>query len=161
MWKDVPGWEDYIQVNEEGHIYSKRSNKERSLQGNKGYKWIRIWKDGKFHEVLVHRAVASAFLGSGDGLVVNHKDGNKSNNHVDNLEWVTQSENMKHAYKTGLKGVGESHGNSVLTEEIVLEARRLFVKGSRTNGVSALARKFNVNGATLDAAINYKTWRHI
>lgn len=161
MWKDVPGWEDYIQASRDGRIFSKRSNQERKLQGTRDYKWIKVWRDGKFHQIFVHRAVALTFIGPSNGMVINHKDGNKINNSVDNLEWVSQSDNMKHAYRSGLKGVGESHGMSVLTEDIVRESRKLFIKGSRTYGVSALARKFNVNGATLDAAINYKTWRHI
>ena len=161
-WRDVPGWEDYVQVSEDGRFYSKKSGQERSLQGGAGYKWIKIWKDGKFIQLFSHRAVALAFIPNPENKrVVNHKDGNKHNNYKGNLEWCTQSENLKHAYSTGLKGKGEEHGRAVLTEEIVREARASYRKGSRTSGACALAKKFGVNQATLWCAIKGQTWTHI
>lgn len=161
-WKDIPGWENYAQVSSDGRIYSKRSSQERKLQNTTGYNWVKIWKEGKFHQVFVHRAVALAFIPNPENKrVVNHKDGNKTNNTVENLEWCSQSENIKHAYSTGLKGIGEKHGKAVLTEEIVLEARSLYRKGSRTNGAVALAKKYGVNQATLWYALTRQTWTHI
>jgi hypothetical protein len=89
-------------INEQGEIYSHKTNK--TLTGtvyNTGYKMVRLTtKEGK-KGYAVHRLVAETFIPNPDNLpIVNHKDGNKLNNCVDNLEWVTQSENRVHAIKT-------------------------------------------------------------
>lgn len=64
-----------------------------------GYMEVRLWQDNKVYNRLVHRLVASAFLSNlDDKKEVNHKDGDKSNNKLNNLEWVTRSENQWHRY---------------------------------------------------------------
>jgi len=69
-----------------------------------GYIIAKLCKHAKYTYPKMHRLVAQMFIGEspGKGYQVNHLDGDKANNAVDNLEWVTQSENMKHAYRTGL-----------------------------------------------------------
>lgn len=67
-----------------------------------GYKKVTLHKDGKPHEKFVHRLSAEAFIPPYCGEQVNHIDGDKRNNRLDNLEWCTGTENMRHAYKHGL-----------------------------------------------------------
>lgn len=89
----------------DGKIYSKRMHKFLTPKNNyDGYKRIRIWEDNKCSMVQWHRVIAETFIPkpSEKHNIVNHKDGNKSNNRVDNLEWVTQKENIRHAWNTGL-----------------------------------------------------------
>lgn len=75
-----------------------------------GYPVVTLCVDGKRRVTHVHALVASAFLGDrGDGLMVNHKDGDKTNNHISNLEYVTRAENMQHAARIGLLPSGDRH----------------------------------------------------
>lgn len=88
------------EVSNYGNIRNKRTGTVRKLTDRRGYKKLRI----NNKDVSIHRLVADTFFdGDHDGLQVNHIDGNKSNNQLGNLEWVTSSENVKHAYATDLK----------------------------------------------------------
>lgn len=93
-------------VSEYGDVYSWKSG-ERVLMKLRtdidGYKTVGLYKDGKCKRIKVHRLVADAFIPKTDGKdCVNHKDGNKWNNSVSNLEWCTRKENSIHASETGL-----------------------------------------------------------
>lgn len=88
------------EVSNFGNVRNKTTGTVRKLTNRNGYEKVRL----NNKDEAVHRLVADAFFdGYHDGLQVNHIDGNKSNNHLGNLEWVTSSENIKHAYRTGLK----------------------------------------------------------
>ena len=104
QWKDIKGYEGYYQISNYGNI--KNINTQKILIGdtnNIGYKRITLYQPIK-KRFFVHRLVALHFCdGYQDGLVVNHKDGNKLNNHFDNLEWVTRSENDLHAFQMKLR----------------------------------------------------------
>lgn len=94
-------------VTDDGVIFSLYKNRVLPPHDNAGYKMVFLKNDqGISKWQYVHRLVAAHFITIPDvdkELWVNHKDGNKSNNNVDNLEWTTISENIKHAYRTGLK----------------------------------------------------------
>ena len=104
---------DYF-VNQYGEIYSSKSNRIMSTEiTNKGYYKLKIRFNNRYYRKYPHIMVAETFIshkphGKSD---VNHKDGNKKNNHVSNLEWTTRSENLKHAIDTGLRPIqyGENH----------------------------------------------------
>lgn len=104
-WKDIAGYEGLYQVSDIGNIRSSRTGKMMKLCVNSrnGYVYCVLSNKQKRKNCRVHRLVASAFLGVRDGLQVNHIDGDKANNKLSNLEWVTRSENMKHAFATGLE----------------------------------------------------------
>lgn len=107
----------------------------------------------------VHRLVADAFIAKIDGkYFVNHKDGDKRNNSVDNLEWCTSSENSQHALKTGLRhpAHGERHGSAKLTEKEVSSIRDLLTQGKTG---ADLARMYNVSTTTISAIKKGKIWR--
>lgn len=105
IWKEVEGYEGLYQVSNLGRVKSK--NKTLHLNTNTyGYKHVTLSKDNVQKTVLVHRLVASAFIGNPSGKPqINHKDGNKNNNAESNLEWVTQESNNRHAIETNLRQV--------------------------------------------------------
>lgn len=106
IWKVIDDFPNY-EVSNLGRVRNIKTGLIRKLRnGSNTYQIIDLYKDDApcvQNNRLIHRLVAEAFLGKHEGLQVNHIDGNKSNNCVSNLEWVTCSENIKHAYDTGLK----------------------------------------------------------
>lgn len=124
IWKDVVGWEGYYLVSNLGQVKSKErvmfykfaknkvetekkvKEKIRKQKFNKstGYMMINLNKDGFMKCETVHSMVAKAFIGTYEkGYTVNHKDGNKLNNNLENLEIITHRENCFHAFKNNLK----------------------------------------------------------
>lgn len=90
-------------IGHNGCVRTKGDSILRKLQTGKGYHSVILFLNGESKQFKVHRLVATAFIPNPNNLPqVNHKDGDKTNNHVSNLEWCTQSENMTHAFNTGL-----------------------------------------------------------
>jgi hypothetical protein len=123
-WKDIPGYEGLYLVNTSGEIKSLekrwitgRGNGRPHVQAEKcikpfiskfGYLRVSLWKAGKPKKMHVHTVVAMTFIPNPDKKAqVNHKDGNKLNNSIENLEWNTPSENMQHAFDKGLHVINE------------------------------------------------------
>jgi hypothetical protein len=102
IWKNIEGYNNY-EVSNTGKIRNIKLNKELKLSSNTGYFYIFLSENNKRKKGYIHRLVANSFLEkTDDKLVVNHKDGNKQNNSVENLEWITQGENIKHALDNNL-----------------------------------------------------------
>lgn len=119
VWKDIPGYEGIYQASTLGNIRTvegkttsnkrcaTRHWKSRILKGRGDHystgKRVSLWKDGEVKDALVARVVASTFLGvPPEGFTVNHIDGNRLNNHIDNLEWLSLADNIRHGFATGL-----------------------------------------------------------
>ena len=173
IWKPVKGYEGLYEVSNTGKIKSlekfvdsgkcHRLFKEHLLKygiDNKGYLRTNLAKCGINKTVKVHRIVAEAFILNPDNKPqVNHIDGDKQNNNVNNLEWVNQSENMKHAYINGLKSnKGSKNPASKLTREQVIYIRNNYKAKDKVFGAIPLALKFRVNRKTISRITTGRYW---
>jgi hypothetical protein len=124
-----------------------------------GYKVVKMFNGGKYVRETVHRLVAKEFIPNLKGLpFVNHINGIKTDNRVENLEWVTNKENHIHAMNTGLKAKGESHGVSILNNSSVIEIKKLLSDGLSQRKIAA---KYGVCQATIKDINLGVTWRHV
>lgn len=100
-WKEIVGYDSIYLVSDHGRV--KSQIKMFKIQNSNGYRIVALKLNGKYQSRYVHRLVAICFLTNPNNYnEVNHKDGNKANNQVENLEWTTRSLNNKHAYNIGL-----------------------------------------------------------
>ena len=107
--EDFPAY----RVNRHGAVQSCKSGSWRELKQTKrnGYLKVNLCKGGRVHSINVNNIVGDAFIGRAPGQIYNHKNGNKTDNRVDNLEACTYGENQTHAYDTGLKTPNYKHPN--------------------------------------------------
>lgn len=157
---------DYL-VNECGQVYSLKTNKFLKLQlDGHGYYQINVSLGSREKRITkkVHRLVTFAFLGEPpEGKTdVNHIDGNPKNNHVSNLEWCNDSENLKHAHRLGLKKTvklfGEDSGAAKITESEVRKIRELS-NSLKIKEISILFSK--ISECQIRRIINRTSWSHI
>lgn len=151
-------------VDELGRIYSEATHKYLSAQLDKdGYEKVQmISTDGKRHRYSVHRIVMENLnpVEDMEKLQVNHIDGNKQNNKLENLEWCTCQENILHAYAHNLHSQkGERNNQSKLTEENVKEIIQILLSKKYTQ--KEIGRKFNVCEDTIGAIKNKYTWKYL
>jgi len=140
--------------------YGNYKNKHGvQLQGttNKGYLLVYTG----VRQERIHRLVAEAFLPNPENREeVNHIDGHKNNNSVENLEWATHLENMQHAVRTGLHtfGFGENSRRAILDNEKVAYIRKHFIKRHHEFGLTGLGKKFGVTPTTIYRVVYNKNW---
>ena len=103
-WKDIEGFPNY-QMSNLGNVWSKKTNRIlKPYKTNRGYLTVGFWLDGKKKRLSIHRLVAQAFLTNPQNFPeVNHINGYKRDNSLNNLEWVSGSANIAHAYRSGLR----------------------------------------------------------
>ncbi len=182
IWKDIEGYEGIYQISNLGRVRSlDRIVTRKGTPGYRGesgqffpgqilkhkiskfgYHRIGLFKNRKQKFLLIHRLVAKAFIPNPENKrAVNHKNGIKSNNKVQNLEWCTNKENSLHAKDNGLLNIkrGEEIGNSKLTEKQVLEIRKKYKPWKYT--LSMLATEYKVCFQLISLIVNYKIWKHI
>ena len=173
VWKDIPGYEGLYQISSLGKVKSlpRKSwngfvfinRKERILKNvltTTGYFSVSLYRNDNKKFNQVHRLVLLAFIGKSE-LDVNHKNGIKTDNRIENLEYLTRADNQKHAYLTGLKPPlkGERNPNSKLTEKTVLEIRRLYESGKYR--CSELAKMYKIGWTTVHEIVTNKRWSHL
>jgi hypothetical protein len=160
-WKDINGYEGYYQISNFGKIKSlprvlkNRIKKETILKpsiNNHGYVACGLTINKKYKRFLIHRLVAEAFIeNTQDKPFINHINGIKDDNRIENLEWVTHSENVKHAYDIGIKK--SKNGKNHYAAKIVLNLEN----GIFYDTLKEAAFYNNINYATLKSALFFKT----
>lgn len=128
-----------------------------------GYKYIGIKSiTGKFYNVLVHRFVAHVFIGPcPDGKEVNHRNGIKLINIYTNLEYVSGSENKKHAFRLGLRNhLGSKHPKSKLNEQDARIIKKLLRRKNRPKIIN-IAKQFKISTVTIYKIKSNKLWKHV
>ncbi len=163
MTKDIKDYEGLYFLDDKGNVFSypKKTRKDiRQIYPSllkSGYWAIDLCKDGKVNKYLLHRLMALTFLDNSESKPqVNHINGIKTDNRIENLEWNTRSENQKHSIKIGLRTtIGEKNSQSKLTEQDVLDIRKSKEKGS------ILAKKFNISHPTICDIRKGRSWTHI
>jgi len=174
VWKDIPDYEGYYQVSNIGGVKSlaretsngncKSDRILTSFPKNGRYLYVGLLKNNKMKQIAVHRLVLFAFIGqpSFPKLHCNHKNGIKTDNRVENLEWVTPQENQHHGVVMGLihPVYGETRSDAKLTDLAV--TRILFLKGKVERGYwKKLAKALNVSPFTIYNVIQGRQWKHL
>lgn len=152
-YREIPGTDGNYLISNKGNIYSRKTEKVMKPKITKdGYQFTGLRVNGRAVWVRYHRLVAEAFIPNPDNLeTVNHKDGNKQNNNVSNLEWMDRNEQMRHAYSHGLKkpARGDLNGNAKITNEQAEAIRQEYVRYSKKFGTVALARKYGLSNVAV------------
>lgn len=170
IWRDIKDYEGLYQISNFGRVKSLPRNgtisTERILKPlltGRGYYKVTLSKHNKAKYPSIHRLVAEAFILNPDNLPqINHKDGNKTNNKVGNLEWCTSLENVKHSIYTGLrsdKGVNSSL--SKFTEKDIIWIKKHYIPRSPIYGCTALAKRYNVVKSTISDIIRNNHYKNI
>lgn len=171
-WKPIPGFADTYEISEYGIIRRTTNGKNRPVgsvvrpaKDKNGYHFARLWNRDtqESRTASVHRLVMLAFVGEPpEGHEVNHKDGNKTNNHISNLEYMTHYENIIHSFRelNRMETVarGESASQAKLTEPQIIQIRERAAKGETRR---ALGDEFKVSHVAITQIVNRKTWRHV
>lgn len=145
-------------IRSDGRISKYKSKKMKPRYDKDGYLIIGLNKNNKSYCFRVHRLVATAFISNlNNKPQVNHINGIKDDNRVENLEWVTGSENCFHAERFHLRNNGEDHINSKLTWKDVKIIRQIY--NSKNNSSRKLAKIYMVDKSVILDVINYNTWK--
>lgn len=173
--KDIKGFEGKYQVSNLGNVKSLSRvigtffHHDRILKQSKtkdGYLKVRLSDKSSNQDTTqrVHRLVATAFISNPNHLeTFNHKDGNKENNCVSNLEWMDRHNQLKHAYRLELKKSikGSSNIQSKLSDDDIRYIRKHYIKQSKEFGTVALSRKFNVTNRDIGLIVNNKSYKNV
>lgn len=158
QWKVVKGFENYL-VSSLGNVKTINGKLKKVVYDSKNnYGYVELWKNNKGKKFRIHRLVAETFIPNTLGKEqVNHIDGDKKNNCVSNLEWVTPKENIRHAIENNLSSIkyGSKNLASKLKEEDVKYIRE---NAGINKSVNDLSEIYNVSTTTIYNIINYKKW---
>jgi hypothetical protein len=144
-WKIVPDFGGKYRVSNFGRIMNEKGILLSPFLTHGGYLMIALYHEGKRTNLRLHRLVAKAFVPVPDidcKMEVNHKNGVKTDNRANNLEWCTRSENMKHAYKKGLQTKGKSLVRKIQCVE----------DGFVCETIGEASRKYNINPKTIQSS---------
>ena len=155
IWQPIKGYKGIYEVSNLGKIKSYALDKphiKKLSYKRMGYPYTMLYKNGRGQWVNIHRLIAKTFIPNPKNKPqVNHIDGNKQNNKVSNLEWVTHSENTIHAFKIGLMARGEEHKSAKLSDKEVREIRKKYSSGKYLQ--KELAEKYNVGQASISRIV--------
>lgn len=157
QWNFVQDFENYL-ISNLGNVKTVNGKPKKIVYDNKGYGRVELWKNNKGRKFRVHRLVAETFIPNPLGKEqVNHIDGNKKNNCVSNLEWVTPKENIRHAIENDLSSI--KYGSKNLASKLKEEDVRYIRENAGINkSVRELSEIYKVSTTTIYNIINYKKW---
>ena len=167
MEKEIKGYKGLYTVKPNGDIISYvRVSSGKKLKPQKhthGYRYVTLVKGGEKKNHLIHRLVGEAFIPNPENKrTINHKDGDKTNNHVDNLEWATYSENNQHGIDSGLIGradlKGSKNSQSKLTENDVRKIHDMLKDGL---SYGEIADMYNVTNELIGMINRGQAWTHV
>lgn len=156
VFRSINGYENYYEISNYGRVKTlhgryKNCIFKKPFVRKDGYVVVILIRDKKSTTFYLHKLVAGHFIEQDGNFLkseVNHIDGDKQNNSVNNLEWCTSSQNKKHAYNSGLVKIGSKRSSSKLTEELVMQIPDLIKSG---NTIRQIAKLFDVS----DTAIHH------
>jgi len=166
--KPIRGYEGLYSVSIDGEVFTHPRLGSNTLKAgvlspgvnSDGYKTVVLWKNRVGKSFKVHRLVANAFIENPYGYkIINHKNGDKTDNYIGNLEWCTPGTNVQHAYDTGLAShIGEKNTKSKLTDRNVEKIKCGFLMGIKNRD---LANIFGVHISTIQKIKRGVAWSHI
>lgn len=162
VWRKVPGFP--YEASNQGRVRNESTREVLATwESTTGYARVSLSINGKSKRFRVHHLVLKAFVGPRrEGYQTNHKNGDKMDNRPDNLEWVTASENIAHAYANGLIGAhgqpGEKNANAQLNEDLVLEIRKRAVSGE---SYASISEDMPVGMQAVSRVARGKRWGHV
>ena len=160
-WKSLDFDPTYL-ISNTGKVYSSKSNVVMKTRLDRyGYSRLSIWVDKNIKTYCIHKLVATYFIPNLHNLeTVNHKDGNKQNNSITNLEWLSSPDNVKHAYKNGISNsTGESNPACKLTESKVIQIKLLLKQGMAQPKIQNYFPDISLSA--INKINTGRTWKHI
>ena len=172
IWKDVIGYEKWYEVSDLGRVRRVRAASGtragkllKPSMSKHGYCTVNLSKNGRRHLYFIHKLVQGSFVGSvPDGQEINHIDGDKTNNRLDNLEYISRSEHMRNSIDVlgkynHQRALGEASGNSRMTANDVRTIRKKYEAGNTTQ--RELASEYGCSQTCIGHIVRQKTWSHI
>ena len=159
--RDIPGYEGLYTIREDGLIYSIKSKKIMKTTLNRGYLVISLCKDSIRKQYKHHRLLMLTFLPNinHDELVINHINGIRDDNRLENLEWCSVEQNNNHAIENGL-----NRGKNKLDDKQVIQIKKMIKElepGTIRSISSKISKHFDVSPRTIESIIVNKRWSHI
>lgn len=148
-------------INKLGQLKNNKTNKLIKVSiGKIGYKVVNLWKNNKYKTFYVHRLLCIYFkVKKRNKNEVNHIDGNRLNNDLNNLEWCSRTDNVHHALNTGLVSLGEKRKGSKLSNKQALDIYNFTI--NKTYSVEHISLLFKISKTQVYQIKNKKEWKHI
>lgn len=172
-WADIPGYEGLYKVSDGGDVYSlprmiiRKAFGSKFINGRylaksvcgKGYRYVSLNKDGRRKNHYVHRLVAESFIDNPNKYPqVNHINGDKDDNRVSNLEWVTCAENIQHSFDIGLRLNYQKRLRKLSNEEVVAIRNAREVERKT---IESIAKRYGVSNATIIHIVRKETYKEV